>query len=326
MPTPTIAQLAKRWQDLLTARSAREQEWADIIALIVPHKRAWRPDDLREPGEKTTRRLFDSTAIHAHKLLAASLHGTLTPSTQPWCSLVMRDEALNDQQPVKEWLEDTADRIHKALRQSNFNNAVHEMYLDLTSFATGCLFVEEKEPQAGGQFAGLRFRSFGIGEYVLSNNWEGRVDTVFRKLRLTARACAQRPQWTLSKKVSDLARSKPDTWIDIIHATFPRTDRNVASQRASQRPWASVYFELDTKHKLEEGGFEEFPYMVPRWNLGSGEDYGDGPSHTALPDVLSINAAKEWILKALPMAVQPPTIERDDAVLMQPDLVPSGRN
>src|SRR5512147_3306148 len=98
MAIPTINQLAKRWNDLLSERSAREKEWEDIIALIVPHKRRARPGTNRNPGEKTTTRLFDSTALHAHKLLAASLHGTLTPSTQPWLSLVMRDDALNEVQ------------------------------------------------------------------------------------------------------------------------------------------------------------------------------------------------------------------------------------
>lgn len=326
MPTPSIGALARRWQSLLAERSQREPEWQAIIELIVPHKRQWRPDQMRAQGEKATRRLFDSTAIHAHKLLAASLHGTLTPSTQPWLSLTMRDDALNELQPVKEWLEDTATRLHKALRQSNFNNAVHEMYLDLTSFATGCLFVEEKAPVATGQFAGFRFRAFGIGEYAIAQSWENRVDTLFRKVKLTARACLQNPAWTPSSRVTALAESKPDAWVDIVHAVFPRTDRTVTSKRASQMPWASVYFELETKHKLAEGGFEEFPYMVPRWNLTSGEDYGDGPSHTALPDVESINAAKEWILKSLPLAIQPPTVERDDAVLNEPDLTPAGRN
>jgi hypothetical protein len=44
-------------------------------------------------------------------------------------------------------------------------------------------------------------------------------------------------------------------------------------------PVASIYIERKTKHVLQNGGFEEFPYAVPRWYKVAGEKYGRSPGH-----------------------------------------------
>jgi hypothetical protein len=91
-------------------------------------------------------------------------------------------------------------------------------------------------------------------------------------------------------------------------------------------PWASCYLLQEPKAILEEGGYEEFPYVIPRWSKVTGEVYGFGPSHTALPDIRTLNAFVKFMLTAIPMAMQPPTIERSDSVFGDPDLTPGGRN
>src|SRR3989304_5278941 len=111
----------------------------------------------RAEGEKQTAKLYDATAPHSAILLAASIHASMTPATQPWLSLKMRQAELNDLKPVQDWLEDCARRIHAALRQSEFNQSVHEMYLDLVAFGTGALLVEEKDVPRSGGFVAFRF-------------------------------------------------------------------------------------------------------------------------------------------------------------------------
>ena len=51
---------------------------------------------VRSKGEKRTEVLFDSTAITANNLLAASLQGTLTSPSLPWFHLKLRDEKKFD--------------------------------------------------------------------------------------------------------------------------------------------------------------------------------------------------------------------------------------
>ena len=331
MPLPSVTALLKRASELEAERNQYADLWQEIAERVVPHKS--NITKLLAPGERQTRELFDSTAPDAASTLAASIHGTLTPSTQPWLSFRIRQEELNELADVKDWLEDCAQRIHAALRQSNWTTSVHEMYLDLVGPAgMGCLFVEEKAPPASGGFGGFRFRAHAPGEYAVAEDAEGRIDTVFRWLSLTARAIvAKWGEPAVGAKIRETAAAKPDQRFTVIQAILPNADYAApddqrARQAKTRMPWVSCYFVRETREKLESGGFEEFPFLCPRWAKTSGEVYGRGPSHTALPDIKTINAVKEFLLKAAPLAMVPPTIEEDDAVVGDPDLRPGGRN
>lgn len=327
--------ILRRNQDLKAQRAQYETVWQDIAEYTVPYRANIQRQ--RTPGEKLTDKIFDSTAVRALPMLAAHLHATLTPSTQPWLSFTLRNEALNADQSVKNWLEDAARRMMTALRQSNFNVAVHEMYLDLVGpSATGCLYVEEKDPPATGQFGGFRFRAHAADEYCIAEDLNGTVDTVYRTLKMTGRQLVQKWGDQVGDRVIEKNRTKPDEKYDVVHAVQPRAETQFAADGTRKRgsknmPVASCYVLVEGEggkrgRKLEEGGYEDFPYMVPRWLKASGEIYGFGPSHLAIPDVKTMNAAKEFLLKAAPLAIFPPTLERDDAVIGDPDLTPAGRN
>ena len=333
------AAILKRNAKLRSQRATYESAWQEIAEYIAPHRaniqRAF------SPGEKKTDKIFDSTAVRAHPMLSAHLHQTLTPSTQPWLSFSLRDEALNEEPEVETWLEDDARRMHLAFKQSDFNVAVHEMYLDITGpSATGCLLVEEREVPASGGFGGFRFRAIPPNEYCLDENVHGRVDTIYRQFALSARQILQRWPKTAGQRVEEKVATDPDAEFQIVHAVYPRTDRlydetGKPKRGAKNMPFVSCYVLMagtndDGKggrgRVLEEGGYEEFPYMVPRWLKASGEKYGFGPAHLAIPDVRTMNKAKEFLLEAAPLSMFPPSIERDDSVLGDLDLTPGGRN
>lgn len=327
--------ILRRHQDLKAQRAPYEPGWQEIAEYATPHRADIQRQ--RTPGDKLTQKIFDSTAVRALPQLAAHLNATLTPSTQPWLSFSLRDQALNDDKTVRDWLEDCARRMHLALRQSKFNVAVHEMYLDLVGpSAVGNLLVEEKDPPASGVFGGFRFSAHAPEEYCIAEDVNGQVDTVYRTLKLTARQLIQKWGEKVGEKVKEKHKQKPDTMFEVVHAVQPRADLQYANDGTRKRgaknmPTASCYVLIEgeggkTGRLLEEGGYEEFPYMVPRWLKASGQVYGFGPSHLAIPDVRTMNAAKEFLLKAAPLAIFPPTIERDDAVLGDPDLTPAGRN
>ena len=326
---PSITRILKRWDDFKAERSTRDTLHQEIADYTIPQQS--NIIITRIEGQKQTEKLFDSTAIHSSGLLAASLHGTMTPSTQPWLSLRMRDEELNTVKEVADWLEEVARRLHLALRQSNFNTAVHEMYRQLVNFATGVLFMQERPLLANGQFAGFQCQSVAWGAYAIAEDPEGRVDTLYRVRRMPRRSIIDKwPKAAFPKEFVDKARQKPDERAEVLHAVEPRRDRayTVKGPKPGSKnmPWASCYLLVSEKILLDEGGFEEFPYMVPRWGKDADETYGTGIGHIALPDIKTLNAAKEFLLKAAPLAMFPPTVEKDESVLGDPDLTPGGRN
>lgn len=319
----SAAALLKRYEALQSRDSQARTQLQEIAEFVRPHRSNITRENVE--GQKQTERLYDATAGWASGMLAASLHGTLTPSTQPWLSYELRDDALMAIKSVQDWLEDCAKRTYKALRQSNFNTSVHEMYLDLTDFGQGAIFVEEKDPTASGAFGGLRFLCVPIGKYSITEDYEGRADGMFREFEISADQAFRKWGAEIGGMLVEKARAKPDEMVKFLHAVYPRGDYDSSKRNAKNMPWASCYIAMQPKKKVDEGGFPEFPFCVPRWMKTSGEVNGRGPSHTAIPDVKSLNEAKRIVLEGAPLAMQPPSVERDEAVIGDFDRSPGGR-
>jgi len=72
------------------------------------------------------------------------------------------------------------------------------------------------------------------------------------------------------------------------------------------------------------GGYNEFPYLVPRWSKATGEIFGRSPSYNALPDIKTLNKAVEIGLKAWAKAIDPPLLVTDDGVIGRIRMTPAG--
>lgn len=218
--TEDVQRILYRYQDLLNTQYNYAIEWQELADYILPRKNSILVR--RIPGWKRTQRLFDSTAPSDSDKLAASIHSTLTPSFAKWFHLEVEDIELNQIYEVKVWLEKTTTLINNALNKSNFNSEVHEMFLDLVTFGTGCLYEDEK--QDGGWFGGLHFTCVPIGRYVVSENADGRVDTVYRSFPLPLHAIATR--WGEDKLPPELLeklKEKPDDPYEIIHGVYRKS-------------------------------------------------------------------------------------------------------
>ena len=82
-----------------------------------------------------------------------------------------------------------------------------------------------------------------------------------------------------------------------------------------RHPFVSVYYETAAKRLLHTGGYFELPFQAPRWAKRSGEVYGRGPGHAALPDIRVLNAVAAAQLTAAEKQADPPLLVPDDGVL-----------
>ena len=337
VPTLNPCEALKRRYDGLKASSERsncEGHWQDIGELISPRKVDF--VGLRTPGEKKMNRVYDPTGIQANEMLAAGLHGMATNPASKWFSLRMvgvqtpnaegEDEDINENIEVQKYLSAVEDIMWQRIYQpgTNFTTSLHENYLDLGSFGTSVLFVGQRDD------GGMMFEARPLAECVIAENAEGRVDTIFRKTSYTVRQMMQMAKsdgWTVSDKVKDFFNSgKFDDPVIVIHAVYPRVDRNPAKKNTSNMPWVSCYFEHEACHQLEVGGFPEFPYLVPRWSKYAGEVYGRSPGMVALPDVKMLQAMQLTKIKLMQKAADPPMWLKDDGVVGQTRTVPGGIN
>jgi hypothetical protein len=314
--------ILKRYDRLYEQQQVDRAVWQELAEYILPRKS--NITTKRTPGAKQTTRLYDSTAVRANELLAASMQGALTSAAVKWFRLKLRQQELNEDPEVAAWLDACTDRMYLAFTQSNLSSELQEVYLDLGGFGTGCVIEEERNPNSP-TFSGFIFHSLPVGTYVIAEDAEGRVDTVLREVVLSARAAVAK--WgaaRVGERIRQTLEKKPDDLVTIIHAVYPR--EYTRGRTARNKPVASCYVHKDGKHLIAEGGFDTFPCMVPRWTKTSGEVYGRGPGHTALPDVRTLNRARELTLKAWAKAIDPPMKQRQDGVIGTAKLAPASLN
>ena len=311
-----IADLIARQQRLASDRGVWESHWQDLADLILPRRAEF--TGTRSPGQKRTERQFDGTPMQAARGLAAALDGLIKSKSDKWFGIRAADPDLNDRPDVKRWFEDAEVRMNQEFYnpKARFLHRSAEVDLDLVVFGTGVLFIGEAV--GAGR---LMFRSYHLKDAYIAENDNGDIDTLFRPFWLTARQAAQRfGEEKLSPNIQAALRSDKDrdNKFAFMHAVLP------GDEWKGRHPFASVWMETETEHKIAEAGFEEFPYVVPRWDTSADEIYGRSPAMTALPDVQTLHQQGKTLLRAGHRAVEPPLAIPHDGLVSPARTWPGG--
>lgn len=313
-----IKSLVSRFDYIKGRRDNWDTHYQELADYMLPRK----ADIVRKRsrGEKRMELIYDGTALQAVDLLSASLHGMLTSGATPWFHLDMKDVEIGRDDDVQEWLEDSSQRMIRAFNQSNFETEVHEMYVDLVVFGTGCMFIEMEGEQ-------LRFSTRHISEFYVQENQYGIVDTVFRMYKQPVRQVIQRFGFdAVSDNLRKRFEKRPDEDVEILHAVLPRINRDPSKKDNKNMPFASFYIDMQTKTLLSESGFEELPYIVPRFLKATGEVMGRSPAMVALPDVKMLNLMSKTIIQAAQKQIDPPLLVPDDGFILPVRTQPGGLN
>ena len=98
---------------------------------------------------------------------------------------------------------------------------------------------------------------------------------------------------------------------------------------AEDKPWVSVYITgvedsvSGSPEVIREGGFDFCPYVIARWMVVDGEEYGRGRGHLARPDAMGINELRRQILIAAGKDLNPPLMVEHDT-MVELDIAPNG--
>jgi len=315
--TDLAKNLLKRFDRLKSQRQNWESHWQEVADYMQPRKADVTKS--RSRGDKRTELIFDSSPLQSVELLAASLHGMLTNPSTPWFSLRFKEEDMEFEDEAKEWLESATETMYAAFNKSNFQQEIFELYHDLITFGTAAMFIEEDDEDI------LKFSTRHINEIFIAENEKGRIDTVFRKFKLSARAAIQK-FGDVSANIATVAKKDPYEEIEILHAVYPRSDFNPKKQDKQNMPFESVYLDASSGDELSVSGFREFPFVVPRYLKASHEIYGRSPAMTALPDVKMLNEMSKTTIKSAQKQVDPPLLVPDDGFILPVRTVPGGLN
>jgi hypothetical protein len=335
MTDPSAAAVIERADALKCERAGLESAWQEIAEALRPARADFA--SAGSPGadkafagagtvERLRRNAFDSAPALAADNLAAGLWGMITNSANSWFELRHPVTAINERQEVRLWL-DACTRILRdtfAANGQTFYARVLELYQDLVAFGTAVFYVDEVPPD-GARGGGLHFSCRHLGECLIAENDLGEVDTLYRRFVFTARQAHRR--WgdaAGARVVKALARNRPDERFEFLHAVAPNEDCDPRRADARGMRWRSITVAVDDKAVVNEAGYHEFPFMVPRWSTSARQVYGDSPALLALADVKMLNVMSKVTIAAAQKSVDPPLLAADERGLRGVRTTPGG--
>lgn len=325
-------EIVKRVQFLQSQRDTVEQQWELIERYVTPYRGEFLRDQVENENavDWERRDVYDSTPVHAHQTLAASLHGALTSPSVRWFQLRFRDEQLRENKIAMEWLDNCADEVFWSLADSNFDLEMNETYQDLAGFGTSPLMLEEGDKAVATDWGGLLFSSVPLRETFFDEGLNGEPYRFFRKFEWRAsQIMAKFPKADLPKEVTDADARGDSTRFEVIFAVYPRQGRSAKGNTRlppSKRPFESKYVLKMGAVTLDRGGYYEMPVYIPRWRKTNTSCWGNSPAMLALGDILTLNQARYLQLRAAEKLIDPPVFSQTRAVIGELDLNSGARN
>lgn len=313
MPIKTKRKTAKQvmdtWEIMFSDRAHWEQHWSEVVYYCIPHKENF--FGKRTPGSRLPTDLYDSIQILGPQVFAAGMQGYFTNPASRWFEFGMRERAFRELKEVKEWLTIAEEEVFDMINESNFNQEIHETYQDLSVIGTADLYEEEDAEDD------VRFFANPMDEICVAEGKDGRVNTIYRKYRLTAQQAYEKWGEKAGKSVTDAITKgdiKKRVWF--IHAVEPRYSRDLTKSDALNLPFASIHVSIDDKRKIAESGYHEFPHFVPRYAKNSGDSYGYSQAMTQLPNIKMLQDMGKSIVKSARKKVSPALVLPHDGYVL----------
>lgn len=256
-----------------------------------------------EDGDKE--RPSDSHGVYCAQTLASHLFSNTVALGQKWFGFRAEDEEQNKEADIKAWHSEAADRTQKELNESNFALQVHEALIQLVTFGTAVMFTDYLPA------SGPTFRTFKMVDCWIAEDQHGNVDTLYREFQYTAKQAVEKfGEENLSPSTAKLAK-KADTALtrlQFVHCVRPRSGRDMKRKDAENMPWESYYIEVEAKKIVDEGGYDLFPYAVPRFTKVDGSAYGRSPAMAAIDDLRMLNRSGKDFIDAVEQETVPPIV------------------
>lgn len=269
-------------------------------------------------GEDFASRLYASEPALFRRDFGNYLDAALRPWGRQWFNIVPRDPRLRKNLAVQQFL-DTATSITAQLiadRRSNFANAARAGDHDWVTFGNAVTSVEGLSDNSG-----LRYRTWHLRDCAWRENFDGEVDTFYRRIKVTVRnLCAQEKKgWDIPAKIKERLAKTPNDTLEIFHALVPSIEYR--PMQKTNAGWFSCYLMPSEKWELSCKPEPVFNYSVSRWFRIDSSPYGLSPcTIIALPDSRSLQTMTWSIIEAGEKAVEPPLVAQAEAIVSGVDI------
>lgn len=314
--------LLRRWGALKAERSTWETHWRDLSRYLLPRNGRFLVED-RNKGLKRHNDLLDGTATWALRVMAAGMMAGATSPARPWFKLRAQDPALNKRHDVQLWMEDATNAVQGVFRKAKTYPSLHQIYGELGCFGTACNYLQD-DPKTV-----LRHHPVTIGEYAIATDSGGDVNTLFREFGMTVEQLVETfGLANVSMTVRQAyERGDYDQWHPVLHAVYPRKTRDLTKRDNRNMRFASCYVETSGEEPkvLRESGYDEFPAIVPRWDVAGGDIYGNSPGMEALGEVMGLQFKQLRLAKGIDYQTDPPLLLPETLSGRDNEALPGGR-
>lgn len=301
----TRRQYLSRWESLKTERSSWDSHCRELAQYVLPRSSRFLAND-RNRGDKKHNKIYDNTATRALRTLSAGLMAGMTSPARPWFRVATTDPNLMESHAVKVWTSDVTNLIRRIFAQSNTYRALHTVYDELGLFGTGCSVVVPNFNNV------LHHHTMTFGEYCIFTDEFGVPCGLYREFDMTVsqmvkkfglKNCSNTVQNLYTRGGKGL-----DTWVTVLHAIEPRSDRDYRMIDNRNMPYSSCYLELggESDKLLSESGFKYFNALTPRWTTTSADIYGTSAAMDALGDIKQLQQEQLSKSKGIAYQVEPP--------------------
>lgn len=307
----------RRWEALKQDRQSYYSLWQELSDHILPRRARFLNNDRNKV--KRNDKIINNTPRRAQRVLASGMMAGVTSPARPWFRFTTPDLDLMESPSVRLWLWQVEERIRIVFARSNIYNGLHNVYADLGTFGTSALHVEEDSQDI------IRGYNYPIGQYALQNSPRQVVDTVYREQIFTVHQLVEKfGRSRCSSEVRSMYdRGEYDTIIEVLHIIQPNKDYNPEAFGSGAMLWKSCWLELgsavrksasaytvsnDLQGFLNEGGYEEFPVMCPRWGVTGEDVYGESPGMDAIGDCKALQHLERRKAQLVDKTTAPPMV------------------
>ena len=316
-----VTDIIREHEQMVSQRGIWEQHWREIAERVLPRNNWFQATDKVE-GEKRTEKVFDATAGLALDRFAAAMESMLTPRTQQWHRLKVRNPELKENAEIQEYLDEVTQILFQVRYspRANFASQAHENYISLGAFGSGAILIDDIVGY------GIRYKSIHLSEIYFCENHAGIIDKVHRKFEMTARQAMQKWGDKCPDKIKTAVEKNPEQKFEFIHCVKPNEDFKPGRMNYEGMPFASYYLSIEGNQMVSVGGYKTFPYAISRYVTGPKEVYGRSPAMTVLPDIKMINEMSKTVIRAAHKIVDPPLLLQEDGVLQAFNTRPGALN
>lgn len=275
---------------VLLRRFGRAEErwgmWRSILQDCYEYASPMRESfSFQAPGQKKNRAIIDSTAIDGLPKYASSMISSVMPSWSQWIELIAGSD-IDEQEKTRidKALESATKTLFAELNNSNLYTELHPAFIDY-GIGTGAILIEE---MSFGDDQILKFTNIPLSELYLEPAY-GRhaVDNVWRKYKVEPELI--KLTWPNAEIPSELQAKidkKNGTPVDLV--------MGMIKDETSGKFCQVVMY---GKHLIFSQEFTRKRLIVFRNCVSPGETYGRGPIMQVLPDIMTVNKVKEFVLQ-----------------------------